>query len=80
MSCLGRFGGEGNAREEADSGSSTALQTGEAVLPETFCLVLAQPAAKNLSQFVGCTMAGIVAHESSANVKPIIRLRKAGFN
>ena len=51
----------------------------KAVLPETFCLVLSQLATKNLSQFVGCTMAGIAACELSANVKPIIRLRKAGF-
>lgn len=41
--------------------------------------VLSQPPTKTLSQFVGCKMAGIVACESSANVKPIIRLRKAGF-
>lgn len=66
-------------REKVDGGAATTLRPGKAVLPETFCLVLSQPATKNLSQFVGCTMAGIVARESSANVKPIIRLRKAGF-
>lgn len=34
---------------------------------------------KSLSQFVRCTTTGIVARESSANGKPIIRLRKARF-
>lgn len=79
MSCLGRFRGEGNGHEEADGDLSTTLQTGKAVLLETFCLVLFQSATKSLSQFVRCTTTGIVARESSANGKPIIRLRKARF-
>lgn len=63
MSSLRRFQGEDGAQEEADWAASI-----KNVLPETFHLVFSQPAMKGFPQCGACAM---------ANVKTIIRLRKA---
>lgn len=65
VSSLRRFQKEDDAHEEAEWAAST-----KNVLPETFHLVFSQPAMEGFPQCGACAV---------ANVKTIIKLRKAWF-